>query len=125
MCLQGSEFTKDQIYLDERSQKSSNVESKRSQCLHGTPGAGTCREPAREPFSCYFLASVASVKFPTTTPSQIALAITARNIFKSIIFMKVTDLTDYGTADESTPRINLFISSNKLSVIISQKVEKK
>jgi len=49
--------------LKRRGQKSSDGESKRSQCLHGTPGAGTCCEPARETSSRYFLASVGTQIF--------------------------------------------------------------
>lgn len=48
---------------EEEARNHQTGESKRSQCLHGTPGIGTCCEPAREPSSCYFLAGVGTQIF--------------------------------------------------------------
>lgn len=70
---------------DGRGQKSSDGESKRSQCLHGTPGTGTCCEPAREPSSRYFLARRRYSNFRPRLLREFALAITAGNsAFKSV-----------------------------------------
>jgi len=55
-----------------------------SQCLHGTPGTGTCCEPARVRARAQTIFSLLShqraalvLKFSIASPSQIALAIMA------------------------------------------------